>query len=385
MTADATETYFLTLLGHFLTGQAPPAPPADCDWRQLHDLARRHRLSPLLAAALPPGAPPAASGPLQTQSRQRRIRTMVMVADYAAIRQGFAQANIPLVPLKGVALAHTVYPSPSMRYFDDLDMLIPPEQGPDALTVLAGLGYQPHPNAPAPEWHHLPPYVHPRHGTMVELHLDLLRRTGPGWALPGIWERLTTAELDGQPSPVLAPADALMHAILHGRHNLFHRLATFIDIGYLAEAVVEAGQVDLLVELATETGSLQLVGFALAELDSLFGWRPLAAQQRCFALTPRQRHRLSRLVGWHSLDLAQRPAHDGPLARLREARLADSWGQTGHYLRHLLFPPAEFVQQTYGANGESKSAGYSRRLLQRARVALRQFVSDRANTARDRR
>ncbi|MCB0031328.1 MAG: hypothetical protein KDE28_25635, partial [Anaerolineales bacterium] len=121
----------------------------------------------------------------------------------------------------------------------------------------------------------------------------------------------------------------------------------------------------------------------LAELEALFGWRPLAAQQRRFALTPRQRQRLDRLIGWQSLDLAQRPEHDGPLARLREARLTDSWGQTGHYVRHLLFPPAEFVQQTYGANGKRKSAGYSRRLLQRARVALRQFVSDRAKTAHD--
>ncbi|MCB0007420.1 MAG: nucleotidyltransferase family protein, partial [Anaerolineales bacterium] len=159
--ADATETYFLTLLGHFLTGQTPPASPADCDWHRLHDLAHSHRLSPLLAAALPPGTPAAAAGPLQTQARQRRIRTMVMVADYAAIRQSFARANIPLVPLKGIALAHTVYPSPSMRYFDDLDMLIPQDRGPEALAVLADLGYQPHPNAPAPEWHHLPPYVHP--------------------------------------------------------------------------------------------------------------------------------------------------------------------------------------------------------------------------------
>ena len=383
MTTNATEAYFLTLLGRFLTGQTSPPPAADLDWPQLHALARRHRLSPLLAAALPSGTPPSVSGPLQTQARQRRIRTMVMVTDYAAIRQGFVQANIPLVPLKGVALAHTVYPSPSMRYFDDLDMLIPRDRGPDALAVLADLGYQPHPNAPAPEWHHLPPYVHPRHGTMVEIHLDLLRRTGPGWSLTGIWERLETAELDGQPASLLAPADALLHAILHGRHNLFHRLATFIDIGYLAEAVVAAGQVDLLAELAAETGSRQLVGFAFTELEMLFGWRPLGMQQRRFALTPRQRRRLSRLIGWSSLDLTRRPTHDGPLARWREARLTDNWSQTGYYVRHLLFPPAEFVRQTYGAAGESQSAGYSRRLLQRARVALRQFVSSRGKTAND--
>ena len=306
-----------------------------------------------------------------------------MATDFDDIRHAFNQVNIPLIPLKGVVLANSYYPSPTMRYFDDLDMLIPGSMSEEALTLLQQLGYQPHPNAPAPEWHHLPPYVHPRHGTLVELHLDLLRRTNPGWELATIWDRLETREIAGQLTPILSPADALLHTVLHGRHNLFHRLTTFIDIGYLSQAVAAAGQLDLLTSLAMETGSIQTLGYSLYELERLFGWRPFGEQQRRLALTTRQRQRFMKLVGWQTLDLQGRPEHDGPLARLHEARLTDNWRQTGYYLRQLLLPPAEFVQQTYGAENNAGGLDYGRRLWRRARVAWQQFWA-RANQSHQR-
>ena len=367
--AASTDNYFLALLAAYLKGETPPAIPRDIDWEKMVTLGQKHRLAPMLVAALPAGAPQTARDTLQQQARQRRIRTMVMSRDYQALQDAFRAATVPFVPIKGIAIAHTHYPSPTMRYFDDLDILIPADAGPQALAILNSLGYKPHPNAGVPEWHHLAPHVHARHATMVEIHTDLLRRTGPGWALSGIWDRTVDGTLEGQTTRMLSPADALLYAVQHARHNLFHRLATFIDIGYLAEAVVAADEVDQLYQLAGEASALQILGYSLYELDRMFAWRPFAVQQRRFALNQRTRARLDRQVGWHSLDLAERPGHDGPLARLREARLTDSWSASLHYLRHLLFPPAEFVQETYGAGG------YTSRLVKRAGVALGQLLS----------
>ena len=92
------------------------------------------------------------------------------------------QAGIPVMPVKGMFLAHRVYQSVNHRYFDDIDLLVPVAAARDAVAVMHKLGYTVHPRAQKPDWHHLAPFWHEKSKVVVELHTDVIRRAQPGWA-----------------------------------------------------------------------------------------------------------------------------------------------------------------------------------------------------------
>ncbi|MCK5922600.1 MAG: nucleotidyltransferase family protein, partial [Methylococcales bacterium] len=86
------------------------------------------------------------------------------------------------------------------------------------------------------DWHHLIPYVHPKHGTTIELHSDLVRRMYKGWALEAIWGRVVKRKLLGRDLLQLHPTDMLIHAVMHARHHLFSKLTTLLDVGLLLDS-----------------------------------------------------------------------------------------------------------------------------------------------------
>lgn len=61
---------------------------------------------------------------------------------FRQINAAFIDANIPVVWLKGVVLARTVYPAPDLRPMYDLDLLIQPRHYRQAARILNRLGYR---------------------------------------------------------------------------------------------------------------------------------------------------------------------------------------------------------------------------------------------------
>jgi colanic acid biosynthesis glycosyl transferase WcaI len=97
-------------------------------------LARRRNPSEpadSLCAELKPGVHRAAAREL---ARQAAVR---------AVLDRFAAAGIPVLVLKGTALAYTYYPQPYLRSRGDLDLLIPEHRQTDADAVLTTAGYAP--------------------------------------------------------------------------------------------------------------------------------------------------------------------------------------------------------------------------------------------------
>jgi len=52
-------------------------------------------------------------------------------------------AGIPVLLLKGIHLAHTIYEKPGLRQMGDLDILVPPNRVADAAAIVLSLGYLP--------------------------------------------------------------------------------------------------------------------------------------------------------------------------------------------------------------------------------------------------
>lgn len=370
MTFSAEESVLLAALRTVTLGQPmPPLPPVV--WLDVLHLAQAHRQIPALAHALRnhpdrKRIPAHYLSEIDTTTRQRRIRNAVMTEDFLTVTQHLSQVGIPSIALKGVALANTVYPNVGLRYFDDLDLLVSPDSADVALTVLQQLGYAPHPRARSGDWHHRIPYTHPQRGTTIEIHTDVVRRFRPGWPSAELWQRATAISIQGQSVYVLAREDALIHTALHARHTLFSRINALTDTALLMRTVIDS---ELLTHLVQDAGALTAL-YALQHTASMLQLMPALPTMP----VSRTRHRVTqRIADWRTL--APRPASQqvGPLPKLMELLLVDSWKDSVALAHTLLAPPETFIRNApqYGSPSRRR---YVKRIATRGRIAIQQAV-----------
>ncbi len=308
---------------------------------QLIGRARNHNLLPLIAAALP-DLSAASRQPLLTASRQRRIRTLVMTQEMLRVVAECAKAGIRIVPLKGVALANTVYPSPTLRFFDDLDLLVEPDKMEAALAIIQQLGYLPHPRGRA-DWHHSAPQTHPKHGTTIELHSDLVRRFGrKNWSLTDIWARTERHTIHGQSVELLTTNDALIHTALHARHHLFEKPTFLLDTALLLKQV-NSDQWQRLIEQTKAAGAL----LPFAHTINLLVKHQLIEPRPAIAIGRWQLAIANRVHGWHDFSPRRETLRGGALPKLIELSLMDSLADSWAMARTLLAPDEEFISGTY--------------------------------------
>jgi hypothetical protein len=178
----------------------------------------------------------------------RRANGMAHLLRLRALRGALAAldaAAIPVVVLKGMALAHLVYPDPTLRPMQDVDLWTPPDQLERTAETLRQAGFEFPRRTYEGRW--TPGAAGgdedralevPGTPILFELHGAL-----PSWAeLPpafaaAAWARATTAPLGDVTARVLAPEDLLLHVALHlSRRHLFRSgLLGVVDLGLLIE------------------------------------------------------------------------------------------------------------------------------------------------------
>jgi len=132
-----------TLL-RLLTG-SPPEPGTD--WEAVINLAQRHNVSPFLYHILRPHRdriPVVAHQTLQTLYYYAVARSLYRERQLREALDVLEAVGVPVVLLKGAAVAYTVYPDPALRTMGDLDLWIPREQLEQARSALQRLGYTLH-------------------------------------------------------------------------------------------------------------------------------------------------------------------------------------------------------------------------------------------------
>jgi hypothetical protein len=198
-------------------------------WSTLADEAEHHGVAPLIepmiialsrkrAGAVPDDVRRAF---VALASRHRRAA----VAREKCIDQllaAFAIVGIPIILLKGAALAHRIYPRPELRPMVDVDVLIDPADMERAVAITRGLGYSfalRHESRFAGRLHHLPAATTYQSGFRItlEIHVD---------AIPtDLHDSLTFAALaakpalfrrgGGPPGLTLGHIDMLRHLARH--------------------------------------------------------------------------------------------------------------------------------------------------------------------------
>ncbi|HSH44937.1 MAG TPA: nucleotidyltransferase family protein [Longimicrobiales bacterium] len=239
-------------------------PGEDLDWLAVGQIAEREKLLPILWPALA-GYHDLIPGPVaQAMERQTvvtefrmatledQLRTVIRVLD---------DHDIPVMLMKGAALALTVYGSFARRPMGDLDILVRAADAKRAWELLHREGWtREYEDAEEfyEEHQHLTPLVSPDGaGAIVEIHRCLLYPKGP-FQLPEdeVWDAAAPVKVGGRTAWVPAPEHQVLHAAIHyaWSHSLGRGLGrTVRDLG----ALLDTRQVewDAVVELARRTKS----------------------------------------------------------------------------------------------------------------------------------
>lgn len=197
-------------------------------WPQLANEASHNSFGPLLYDAVQHH--PAIPGEVQKQLRQLYLNTALAntlaLHELATILQALAQANIPVIVLKGAALAQASYGNVALRPMHDLDLLLPFAHIPQALSIVATLGFQllepiPFGDRSGLFWNELLLVKEGHKPVYLEFHWHLLDNpyyaSRPG--TPELFERSLPLQLEGQPARILAPDDFLLHLCSHSWHH----------------------------------------------------------------------------------------------------------------------------------------------------------------------
>jgi Uncharacterised nucleotidyltransferase len=217
---------------------------ARIDWRWIVERAAAHKVAALLAARMDAcGVTPQLADDLRAQLRA--------IPDAAAASAGAAQqtlhelaelyerAAIPFLVIKGSVLAERVYGDPHLRPFEDVDVVVRPEDVGRAEQVLRSLGYRlgrirrllataPHGEAEAQlaeavtrrfyeRFHHEIPFV-PARGDQ-RLPVDLHWRVAPAVVLnigtEELWARTASVPVAGVRITTLDAEATLLHLAVH--------------------------------------------------------------------------------------------------------------------------------------------------------------------------
>ncbi|NUM49190.1 MAG: nucleotidyltransferase family protein [Anaerolineales bacterium] len=222
--------------------------------------AERQGVAPLLYWHFHHGTWP---GSLSAQGREGLTRlyynslaqNSLLMAELNHLLDLFAQADIPVMVLKGGALADGYYDDIGLRPMGDLDLLIPEAKMEPACTLIRALGYQPAHEEIAPGIlrqvaHHISWRGGPGGRLGVELHWHLI--AGPAddrtVSVDWFWKQIDavpgrTAVLHGKPIPQLHPTAHLLYlaahlSLRHGGNR--ERLVWFYD----ADRLIRSGRVD---------------------------------------------------------------------------------------------------------------------------------------------
>ena len=229
----------------------------EADWHEFAELVRIHRLAPMLHwLAQRRSAPTLPEAQLQQWKQawhQASVDVMQKQRELVFIHRLLASAHIPYMALKGAYLSLHAYPLPGLRPMRDLDILVPPDRALTAFQLLIDAGatriglFKGDPAATiASGRSHLPPIRSPNGTCVVELHSRLFHDDEPGVPTGtrpdlsddvGFWDRSLVEQLGGEAIRYPAPADLLLHLIVHAAydHQFNNGPLLLSDLAFLLE------------------------------------------------------------------------------------------------------------------------------------------------------
>lgn len=268
----------------------------------------------------------------------------------------------PFLVAKGPALAQTLYPSPWLRSFNDVDIIVHQHDWRALDDAVLRMGFTPDRDARVP----LPPlsgvdslyertYRHPS-GFTLDVHYDDLLNCGlAARDAEGFWRRACDITIEGLRVQTLAPADAFVHLCAHAHYHGYTRLVWLSDLAFLVRDHADTIDWHQVVRTVRHEDARVPVYYTARLLDALLGvavpaevmahitpdrFRRTAhevymPEADVMALRPMWRPDLS----FYFLPLLKRLIPDLLVMGRRRDKLA--------YLARLLVPPSRWLRHYY--------------------------------------
>jgi hypothetical protein len=218
-------------------------------WRHLLALAQMHGVAPLafqhLAQTDLLGSIPS---PIASAFKETYIRTLInnrrMQTVFREVAGALTAAGIPVMPLKGLALAQRYYGDLALRPMTDLDLLVSRQNIPLAASVLRRLGFRAADGMGSPSGFYAltsAVVVYARsHSLSIEVHWELFGRQVYRPSLPAsaAWSHALDMRVFDQRVRYLHPRDEIWYLCVHAaiEHHL-ERLIWLVDIAELVDAL----------------------------------------------------------------------------------------------------------------------------------------------------
>lgn len=268
-------------------------PPADMNWELLQTYAEKNRLIPQVVAG--GRYDETASRALATLARQKRQlteRTMRQIQLLAGLMGAFQKEGLRVLTMKGPLLAAELYGDPSLRYSNDLDLLVFQEDYHRAKEILVSFGFRGESFSLYHKTEKRRKVLEERGEEMherflrddicVELHWRITFRYRV--ETEELWERRELRTLLGQPIPYIGPEDNLIYLICHGTGHGYSRLRWLVDL-YRIFGTRPQGLGELYSRMADRDAGYLLLATVLL-LYRLPGFRMEPIREELFSVTP---------------------------------------------------------------------------------------------------
>lgn len=260
--------------GPLLPVESPESP---IDWAQVVDLAVQHRVAPLVHEALqdlPNGVvPECVRAQFEAQMLWSRGARLLCEDALASLLGCLHAADIEVLVVKGPALAHTLYSSPHLRPYHDIDIVCRPGDHLRLYDALLAAGYHCEDDLAVSVVEGRSPPVRTFTDAAalmdIEVHADVLQFGQAERHTAEFWREARTCSCDTCEFAVLAPAHQVLHLASHAHRHCYSRLLWLIDLDLLIRQQVDTMDWKRVMRLARAEGVGSVLRYALAVVHAV--------------------------------------------------------------------------------------------------------------------
>ena len=223
------------------------------DWPRFLRVARRHQVIGLVDEGLRyarSGVPAPTVAEIDALAAALIRMNLAMAAEALRLQRLFNEANLPALFVKGAALAMLAFNNLGVRAGQDIDVLVPCETLPAAVTLVSRAGYRrfdPLPSISEAQLRMVMPlrkdfgFVHESTGLRIELHWRLFLNPH-AMTEDSIMEASRVVPLTGSEGlRTLGEEDLFAYLCMHGALHWWYRLKWLADVNALLAGASEDG------------------------------------------------------------------------------------------------------------------------------------------------
>jgi len=251
------------------------------DWSRFLRLANRQQVIGLIhhgLAQVRPDVPPEIIREIETKAAALVRENLEMARESLRLQRLFDDADLPVLFIKGAALAVLAFGNLGLRSAQDIDLLIAYETLPAATALILQAGYcrfDPSPDINDAQLQKIMPlrkdlgFVHQATGLRIELHWRLFLNPH-AMATTSMIAASRVVPLGGAALRTLGEEDLFAYLCMHGALHWWNRLKWLADVNALLASTPENG-IERLVRAAEARGAGRAAAQALLLCRRLLG------------------------------------------------------------------------------------------------------------------